>query len=75
MKEPSRVRVAGPLQPFARGFGEHLMRQGYTRLSAVAQLQLMAQVSRWMAEEAGVEAGAVERSPLLRVSRPASAGP
>jgi site-specific recombinase XerD len=57
MKEPSRVRVAGPLQPFARGFGEHLMRQGYARLSAVAQVQLMAQLSRWMAAEAVPAAG------------------
>ncbi len=57
MKEPSRVRVAGPLQPFARGFGEHLMRQGYARSSAVAQVQLMAHLSRWMAAEGVPAAG------------------
>ncbi len=51
MKDPSRVRVEGPLEPFARGFGEQLVSQGYARSSAVAQVQLMAHLSRWMAGE------------------------
>ena len=42
MGRPSRVRVRGPLEPFACGFREELARQGYTLHSASNQLQLMA---------------------------------
>jgi integrase/recombinase XerD len=49
MVDPSRVRVVGPLQPFATGFAAELARQGYTPLSARTQMQLMAHVSRWLA--------------------------
>lgn len=43
-----RVRVAGPLAPFAAGFRAELARQGYAWSSARERLQLMAQLSRWM---------------------------
>ena len=49
MGRPSRVRVRGPLEPFACGFREELARQGYTLHSASNQLQLMAHASRWLA--------------------------
>ena len=48
MTDPSRVRISGSLQPFAAGFGYELARQGYTPRSVVAQLHLMAHVSRWL---------------------------
>jgi len=56
MGRPSRVRVTGPLAPFATGFRRELARQGYTAHSASNQLQLMAHASRWLADRGlGVE--------------------
>lgn len=51
MHDPSRVRVSGPLEPYARGFGETLGCQGYAPSSAASLLKLMAHLSRWMAAE------------------------
>jgi site-specific recombinase XerD len=51
MTDPSRVRVSGPLAPFAAGFVGELRRHGYTPGSAVHQLRLMGRLSRWLAEE------------------------
>jgi integrase/recombinase XerD len=48
MKDPSRVQVAGPLRPYARGYADALAAQGYAWDSAVAHLQLLAHLSRWM---------------------------
>lgn len=45
------VRMVGPLAPYAPGFERELRGRGYTRLSAVWQLRLMAHVSRWLAGE------------------------
>ena len=42
MGRPSRVRVIGPLEPYATEFLRELVRQGYTAHSASNQLQLMA---------------------------------
>ena len=47
----TKVRISGPLAPFAAGFSGELARLGYTALSARLQLQLMAHVSRWLASE------------------------
>lgn len=47
----SVVRMVGPLAPYASGFDRELRSRGYTRLSAVWQLRLMAHVSRWLASE------------------------
>jgi integrase/recombinase XerD len=47
----SVVRMVGPLAPYAPGFDRELRSRGYTRLSAVWQLRLMAHVSRWLASE------------------------
>lgn len=55
MGRPSRVRVAGPLAPFAAGFRLALARQGYTLNAASNQLQLMAHASRWL-HGAGLDA-------------------
>lgn len=54
----SKVRVVGPLAPYASGFDRELRGRGYTRLSADQQLRLMAHVSRWLAGE-GLEAAAL----------------
>ncbi len=51
MRDPLRVRVGGPLSPFAAGFVAELGQRGYARVSLVAQMQLLAHVSRWMAAE------------------------
>jgi integrase/recombinase XerD len=51
MKDPSQVRVTGPLGPYAKGFRAELARQGYAASSAVNQLKLVAHLSRWMATE------------------------
>ena len=49
MSNPSRVRVTGPLEPYASGFRRELAEQGYTPNAASNQLQLMAHASRWLA--------------------------
>ncbi len=47
----TKVRVAGPLAPYAPGFGRELRGWGYTDLSTAEQLRLMSHLSRWMARE------------------------
>jgi integrase len=64
MGDPSRIRVRGPLEPYAAGFGIELGRLGYTPLSAANQLWLMAHLSRWLAAH---RLGAAELTPA-RVS-------
>lgn len=51
MRDPSRVRVTGPLERYAGGFRVELDRRGYASASAAQRMQLMACVSRWMATE------------------------
>jgi hypothetical protein len=46
MTDLSRVRVTGPLAPFAAGFTAELVAQGYASQAAVQQLRLLAHVSR-----------------------------
>lgn len=58
MKDPLRVRVSGPLAPYAQGFAAELSRLGYTPVSASFQLQLVAHLSRWLAG-AGLDAAAL----------------
>jgi integrase/recombinase XerD len=53
-----RVRVVGPLEPYAAGFGAELARLGYTVFSAGGQLRLAAHLSRWLAGE-GVDVAAL----------------
>lgn len=52
MNDPTRVRVSGPLEPFAAGFAAWLSGQGYPPSSAARQLHLVAHLSRWLAAEA-----------------------
>jgi hypothetical protein len=40
MRDPLRVRVTGPLAPFAPAFVAELDGRGYARVSVVAQVQL-----------------------------------
>jgi integrase/recombinase XerD len=43
-----KVRMSGPLTPYAAGFAAELGRQGYTRSATQSQLRLLAHVSRWL---------------------------
>jgi integrase len=52
--------VPGPLEQYAPGFRSWLLGRGYTPLTTVRQLQLMAHVSRWLERE-GLTAGALTR--------------
>jgi integrase/recombinase XerD len=56
MSERSRVRVTGPLLPYAEGFWEELAERGYTPSYARLQVCLLAHLSRWLAAE-GLAAG------------------
>src|SRR5437588_11358489 len=51
MKEPSRVRVTGPLEPFAAGFVVDLAEAGYQPAAAAVQVRVLAHLSRWMQEQ------------------------
>lgn len=51
MTDLSRVRVTGPLAPFAAGFAAELVAQGYASQPAAQQLRLLAHVSRWLLAE------------------------
>jgi integrase/recombinase XerD len=44
----TKVRVTGPLAPFASAFRARLRDSGYTPLSAVNMMRLMAHLSRWL---------------------------
>jgi integrase/recombinase XerD len=48
MSMPSRVRVSGPLVPYATGFRTHLEAQGYRPNAVGCQLYVLAHVSRWL---------------------------
>ena len=67
----SGVQVTGPLERYAAGFGAALREQGFGAPSARQQLQMTAQLSRWLAGQglsgADLSAGAVEE--FLRVRR------
>ncbi len=49
--------VPGPLEQYAPGFRAWLLARGYTPLTTVPQLQLMAHVSRWLEREGLTAAG------------------
>ena len=51
MSRSGRGHVRGPLAPYAEGFREDLLGQGYTWGSAAKQMYLMAHVSRWLAAQ------------------------
>lgn len=68
MADPSEVGVSGPLSSLATGFASSLVQQGYTRNSAISQMQLMAHLSRWLARE-GVEARKLRAADVERFLR------
>lgn len=45
------TRREGPLVPFAEGYRQGLLRQGYTAGSVKAQLKLVGQMNRWLLEK------------------------
>jgi len=49
MRDPSRVRVAGPLEPYAEGFRGELAGQGYSPDAVAVHLQVMGHLSGWLA--------------------------
>jgi len=51
MGEPSRVRVTGPLEPFAAGFIFELQESGYRPAAAAVQVRVLAHLSGWMQEQ------------------------
>ncbi len=51
MSEVPRVRLSGPLEPYAVGFGAELLRRGYSRFTTTLHLQLLANLSRWLEAE------------------------
>jgi integrase/recombinase XerD len=51
MGEPSRVRVTGPLEPFAAGFIAELQEAGYRPAAVAVQVRVLAHLSRWMREQ------------------------
>ena len=57
--------VTGPLASFADGFGAELVGRGYSLRSAQSQLELVAQLSRWMVSE-GVDVGGLSPQALRR---------
>ena len=50
MSDPDHVFVEGPLVALVPGFRERLTTWGYSRASAAQQLQLIACLSRWLAD-------------------------
>jgi site-specific recombinase XerD len=56
--DPLRVRVSGPLAPYAAGYAAELARVGYRTSGAVLSLRLVAKLSAWLDAE-GLEAGAL----------------
>lgn len=51
MRDPTRVRVTGPLAPYAAGFAEDLVGRGYAAASACRLLHVVAHASRWLEAE------------------------
>jgi len=54
----SRIRVSGPLAPYAEGWRAELAARGFARHSVLAHAQLMAHLSGWMLA-AGHDAGSL----------------
>ena len=65
MKDPSGVRVFGPLARYAPGFVAELVRVGYRPNAAAVQLRLLAHLSRWLERE-GIDPVEVREPELER---------
>jgi integrase/recombinase XerD len=68
MKDPARVRVTGPLEPYAAGFAGELVAVGYRPASAAVHLRLLAHLSRWLERE-GIVPGQLCEPQLERFRR------
>jgi len=68
MGEPSRVRVTGPLEPFAAGLVAELQESGYRAAAAAVQVRVLAHLSGWMQEQ-HVTAGELREPELERFRR------
>jgi integrase/recombinase XerD len=56
MNQLFRAIVSGPLESLASDFTRELLRQGYTKGSALHQIHLVAHLSRWLTDE-GLDVG------------------
>jgi len=65
MSDPSRVRMVGPLVPFAAGFQSALEAQGYRHQAVGCQLRVMAHVSRWLLDQ-GFDVGGLTTERIER---------
>lgn len=65
MEGYSAGRVQGPLAPYAAGFVVELVGRGYRPRSVRGQLELMAHLSRWLAEQ-GLEPGGLAQETAER---------
>jgi len=68
MRDPSRVRVTGPLERYAGGFAAELVAVGYRPASAAVHLRLLAHLSGWLETE-GLVPGALREAELERFRR------
>lgn len=58
MHDPLRVRISGPLAPYAAGYAAELRRVGYGASGATLQVRLLANLSAWLDHE-GLEPGSL----------------
>jgi len=65
MHDPLRVRVRGPLRPYAAGYAAELVRVGYTASGATLQLRLVASLSAWLEAE-GLAPGTLSAAQVER---------
>jgi site-specific recombinase XerD len=63
--DPLRVRVSGPLAPYAAGYAAELARVGYTASGAAVSIRLVAHLSVWLERE-GLELGALSAAEVDR---------
>ena len=68
-RDASRVRVLGPLAPYADGFRAALAARGYSGWAQVRHLQLMAHASRWLGARGLDAAGLTDAAAFLRDRR------
>jgi len=63
--DQSQIPVSGPLSTFATGIADELTRQGYRLGAADNLMRLLAQLSRWLADE-GLEADGLHTTEVER---------
>jgi integrase/recombinase XerD len=63
--DPRRVRVSGPLAPYAPGYAAELARVGYSTSGAILSLRLVANLSAWLDAE-GLEPGGLSAAQVDR---------